>query len=347
LLVFVTSRPETPVRYGFIDIPKAAYQHFILHEIAKPIVDLDISVFIQHEFDGIRKRRPRLLPSEWPDGQSLERLVRKAGGLFIYAATVCRFIGDQKSCPQKRLNLVLEDSKDKGSSTEQLDLMYTKLLRYAVRVEDRTSPGEESLLQRFRQIVGSIVILFEAFTASALATLIDTQLYKVDQTVGSLSSVLSYHESEDIPIQLLHPSFRDFLLDNQRCNDPQFRIVGDNAHRDLLVRCLQLMSRHLKQDMCALKLPGTLTGEVDRSTVQSYLPHEVQYACRYWVDHLQLSNAGLRDGDSKSLHYRVHSFLKEHFLHWLEALGLMGEMSAGVLMVKTFNSILTVSDPKF
>jgi hypothetical protein len=72
---------------------------------------------------------------------------------------------------------------------------------------------------------------------------------------------------------------------------------------------------------------------------------EVQYACRYWVDHLQKSNVVLRDGESESLHNRVHTFLNEHCLHWLEALSLMGNLSEGVLMVKKLESILTVSGP--
>jgi len=341
LLAFVTSRPETPIRYGFVDIPKAAYQHFILHEIPNPIVDLDISVFLQHEFDRIRKRRRRL-PSGWPDEQSVQRLIRKAGGLFIYAAKVCRFT---ESSPQDRLSLVLDDSKEKGSSMEQLDLMYMKLLRYAVRVEGRVPPGEESPLERFRRIVGSIVILFEALTVSALASLLETQLDKVDQTVESLSSVLNYPESaEDIPIRLLHPSFRDFLLDNRRCDDLQFCVDRENAHGDLAVSCLQLLSRHLKQDICSLKLPGSLTSEVDPYTVQRCLPYEIRYACQYWVDHLQRSNVKLCDGEP--LHDRVHAFLNEHFLHWLEALSIIGNMPDGVLMVKALDSMITVSNPK-
>jgi hypothetical protein len=37
-------------------------------------------------------------------------------------------------------------------------------------------------------------------------------------------------------------------------------------------------------------------------------------------------------------------FLQQHFLHWLEALSLMGKMSEGVLMITALQSVLTVSD---
>jgi len=345
LQIFVTSRPETPIRYGFSSIPETAHRDFILHEISSQILDHDITAFLRHEFDRIR-RRCRYISREWPAEISLSSLVRKADGLFIFAATVCRFIGSKNSSPQERLTFVLEDSMEDGSPTKHLDLMYTKILQYALKGEGDEPREHQRLLQRFRQIVGSIVILFEALTPTALATLLDLNQWKVEQILESLSSVLSYYsESEDLRIRLLHPSFRDFLLDERRCDDLQLRIDGGDAHGDLAMNCLQLLSKHLKQDICSLKLAGSLASDVDRGVVNDRLPQEVQYACLNWVDHLQRSNAKLCDGES--LHDRVHTFFKEHFLHWLEALSLMKKLSDGVLMVKTSDSMLSVSDPTY
>ena len=363
LLVFLTSRPETPIRYGFDDIPKATHQDFILHSISHSIVDLDISVFFRHEFDKIRKRRR--LPREWPGEPNLHRLVQKADGLFIYAATVCRFIGYKDTVPQERLASVLRDSMEDQSSTKELDLIYTTVLRCAV-VEGRDPEIQKILLKRFRRIVGSIFILSDTLTAGALADLLGDKQRDVEETLESLSSVLDYSEN----IRLLHPSFRDFLLDNQRCNDANFRIDRNDVHKYLAASCLKLLSIRLTTDLCFLMLPGTLTNEVDPYTLQCCLPQEVRYACRYWVDHLQRSNAKLQgkrvhnflkerfrhwiDGQrnnielsaDEQLHNRVHTFLKEHFLHWFEALVLMGNVVDGILRLKTFNSMLTVSDVK-
>jgi hypothetical protein len=101
------------------------------------------------------------------------------------------------------------------------------------------------------------------------------------------------------------------------------------------------MSRSLRQDICSLKFPGTLNSDIAPETVQRFLPAEVQYACRYWVDHLQRSNVELCDGEP--LHDQVDTFMNEHFLHWLEALSLLGSMHDGILMVKAINSMLPVS----
>lgn len=233
-----------------------------------------------------------------------------------------------------------------GMPTKQLDLMYMKLLRYALVVDDDEPQTAKKLLQRFRQIVGAIVTLFESLTPGALATLLGIKPWKVERTLESLSSVLGYYsESQDLRIRVLHPSFRDFLLDKTRCDDSQFGIVGYSAHRDLAASCFDLMSGFLRQDICSLALPGSLTSEVDRCVIQRCLPQEVQYACRYWVDHLQRSNVILLD--CEPLYDRVHNFLREHLLHWLEALSLMGNLSEGVLLVRAMDSMLTVSDPTY
>jgi hypothetical protein len=75
------------------------------------------------------------------------------------------------------------------------------------------------------------------------------------------------------------------------------------------------MSTSLKQDVCGQQAPGTRVDNVGSSQIERYLPPEVRYACLYWIQHLQKSDAQLCDKD------QVHQFLQVHLLHWLEALG--------------------------
>jgi len=341
LKIFVTSRPETPIQLSFDDLSNDVHRDFALHAILNAVVDNDISVLLRHEFEGIRKRHG--LPAEWPDASCLRRLVQKAGGLFIFATTVCRFIGYKFDHPPDRLILVLEGDNENGTSMGQLDSMYTTLLRYAVTSSDG-EPGEEELLsRRFRRIIGSIVVLRDTLTAAALTELLCAKEWEVKQTLQSLGSVLRFSDGHGSPITLLHPSFRDFLLDSRRCQDPRFEIDATNTHRDIAVRCLELMSRSLRQDICSLKHPGTLTSDIAPETLQRFLPAEVRYACRYWVDHLQRCNVELCEG--QPLHNQVDVFMNEHFLHWLEALSLLGNMHDGILMVKAIDAMLPVSKP--
>jgi len=364
LRIFITSRPEIAIRHGFNDISEAAHRDFVLHNISKSIVGSDISLFLHHELAKTRKRRH--LPKEWPGEEIIGELVRRADGLFIYAATICRFIGQKDSDPNERLSFVLQERMNDGSPLKQLDSMYAALLRYAV-VENRDGETKERLLNRFRRVVGAIVVLADTLTAGALSELLRIVKWEVDETIDSLRAVLDDSDSGS-HIRLLHTSFRDFLLNSRRCPDHQFRIEKEKTHKDLVVDCFQIMSRHLKADICSLRLPGTLMSEVNRREVERYLPLEVQYACRYWMYHLQRSNVKFHH--RKPLYARVRTFVKEHFyqrdyvgpnenepllvlahtfftdhfLHWLEALSLIEKISEGVVMTKTFHSLLTVSD---
>ncbi|KAI9766575.1 MAG: hypothetical protein M1839_004873 [Geoglossum umbratile] len=331
LRVFITSRPETPIRFGFLDIPKAIHRDFLLHDVSAPIIERDISIFFYCELEITRKRWK--LPEQWPGEHKIKLLVQKAGGLFIYAATTCRYIQHRKDHPERRLALILEGDIPGQSPTGQLDTMYTQVLRGSV-IGDCEGQERAYLLERFRQIVGSIVILFDPLTANALAKLLHLEDWMVEVTLDSLRSISDFSDDQDSPIRLLHPSFRDFLLDKQRCSDAQFLIDRKEAHNNLFVNSLEFMSKNLRRDMCNLRLPGTFVTEVEKSKLEEYLPRDVQYACRYWVYHLQRGDINLYDN------CRVHIFLQKHFLHWLETLSLMGNMSDGVVMVRTLESML-------
>jgi hypothetical protein len=97
------------------------------------------------------------------------------------------------------------------------------------------------------------------------------------------------------------------------------------------------MSTSLKQDICGLSAPGVLVTDVKSSQVDELLPPEVQYACLYWVRHLQKSGEQLYNND------QVHQFLKVHLLHWLEA--LMRKVSEGIHAITSLESIALVSLP--
>ncbi|KAF3193802.1 hypothetical protein TWF225_009347 [Orbilia oligospora] len=80
------------------------------------------------------------------------------------------------------------------------------------------------------------------------------------------------------------------------------------------------MSKRLKKDICDLKLPGIFRSDVDESLIMEHLPTEIQYSCRYWVYHLERSRDKVKDSGI------VDVFLRQHTLHWVEAVSLSGEM---------------------
>jgi hypothetical protein len=98
------------------------------------------------------------------------------------------------------------------------------------------------------------------------------------------------------------------------------------------------MSANLKKDICDLRAPGAYAREVQIDRIEQCLPTDLQYACRYWVQHLRESEVQLEDNG------KVHIFLRDHLLHWLEALSLIRETSEGVLAILSLESMVRVSD---
>ncbi|KAF8536777.1 WD40-repeat-containing domain protein [Trichophaea hybrida] len=334
LKVFITSRPEMTIRLGFRDMPRTAHHDFVLHDISQSIIRQDISTLFRYELEYIRRKHD--IADGWPGEDTIELLSHRAQGLFIYAATACRFIGDWLWHPVDRLPLILKDDYIGQSHILALDAMYIGIMMHSMNFGYQNSHDEVRLRSEFRRIVGSIVILFDILPVTMLARLIDIPESTVRGRLRPLYSVLDVPETgkDQSPVRLLHPSFRDFLLDKERCTHHRIWIDEEKAHGDLFMRCLNIMSKHLHRDMCNLRLPGAPISEVENEVIVKYLPLDIQYACRYWVSHLKRSKMKLCDND------QVHSFLQENFLYWLEALSLIGKISDGVLMVRSLESIL-------
>ena len=328
--VLVTSRPETPIQLGFRALPGEAHEDVMLHTISSAIVQHDIGVFLRHEMNRLGESRS--LPLGWPGDGKLEVLTERSCGLFIYAATICRFVQDPKWLPAKRLDIVLQGDNDGQSPTQRLDEIYIQILQSSV-IGDCGEKERNILSQRFRDTVGPIVILFDSLSSVALTRLLPSLSEAINITLESLKSVVNVPEHQSLPIRLLHPSFRDFLLDRDRCIDSNFWIDSAKVHYDIAQQSLRLMSKTLKRNICYLPTPGTLRSEIDNTTVDQYLPDHIQYACQYWIDHLQKGKLSLHDST------QVYEFFQNHFLHWLEALSIIGKITEAILMINILQSI--------
>ena len=337
LRIFLTSRPEVSIYHGFSAMSKFTHQDCILHHISKDVIEHDILVFIQYEFERIRKKRGLL--SNWPDVEDINSLTRDSNGLFIYAATICRFV--DRRHPEKQLSIILQHMGPSPPTlrtppTQSLDEMYSQVLKSSIYINYDEEDREE-ILDLFKQTVGSIVILSDTLSTTALTSLLDLPIRDMDEISKQLQAVLDVPDALDLPIRLLHPSFRDFLLDKNRCSDLHFWVDERQAHRTLADDCIRLMSKSLKQDVCGQEAPGTLVADVESSRIEQCLPPEVRYACLYWIQHLQKSDAQLYDDG------HVHQFLQVHLLHWLEALGWMRKTSEGVLAILSLEALIPVS----
>ncbi|KAF7503299.1 hypothetical protein GJ744_004021 [Endocarpon pusillum] len=125
----------------------------------------------------------------------------------------------------------------------------------------------------------------------SLSSLLRIPQTQIECRLDALHSVLSVPSNSDMPVRLLHLSFREFLVDPKQQGKSPFWVDERSVHKKLASRCLEFMSspNGLRRDVCGFSKPGLLKEEMDDAVIAGSLPPELQYACRYWVHYLRRS----------------------------------------------------------
>ncbi|KAG4259133.1 hypothetical protein FPRO03_13068 [Fusarium proliferatum] len=279
---------------------------------------------------------------------TIRELRDKADGLFIYAATACRFLDaedfDDEEARQERLDLILESTPGSGESGDndsdvddweaespknKIDEIYRKVLSFPDR--EKMSPRtKQRMYNDLCMILGFLVVLFKPAAIPALKKFLPSLAQSLDRLLKKLHAIVSVPWNESAPLELVHQSFRDFILSRRRSKKLNFQVQESKMHKEAFVRCLDIMSSELHEDICELRLPGIQQSEIPQDRVTEKIQQHLRYACRYWVDHL----SKLSDGDRRSVGLvdggNVLKFLETHFLHWLEAMVLVEDTASAV-----------------
>ncbi|KAJ5961138.1 NACHT and WD40 domain protein [Penicillium vulpinum] len=306
--VFLTSRPEMTNRLEFFKRVNIDYMYGLVSEIPEDVTAHDILLFLKHRLAQIGKERS--LSVGWPGEIKTQQLLKVSGPLFIFAATICRIISDPQRDPTDSLENILTCQGKSGSLDGTYLPVFSRLLL------DQNGKQKKQITREFQDIVGTIIILESPLSVISISALLGMSEHVIKLRLRSLNSVLSIPQDEIMPIRLFHTSFRDFLLDPQTCEKTSFAIDGKLSHSKLAIRCLSLCSS-LQKNICGLEHDGTQRSEIDPSRISHCFPPEVQYSCRFWAYHFT-------QGDDPETLDNVFAFLQTHFLHWMEAMGIMG-----------------------
>ncbi|KAL4813122.1 hypothetical protein BDW67DRAFT_168863 [Aspergillus spinulosporus] len=318
--IFVTSRPELPINLGFLEIPDHEYQDLALHEIPEEVTEHDIRLFLQDQFAKIK--RNKYISQDWPGDDIFENLVTMSVPLFISAATICRYIENSKLEPKSRLAELLADQARYAS---KMDKTYLPVLTQLLHDQESDDLEQQQLLQEFQEIIGVIVLLAVPLSINALSRLLGIGADKISNRLVTFQSVLSIPGDRDRPVRILHLSFRDFLVRSRT----KFHVDERQRHKDIVKSCFQTMRSHLRKDICNLAHPGMRRADVEDQAIRQYLPPELKYSCRYWTQHFKQSQPLSLSSDIED----VRLFLQKHFLHWVEAMSLLGLISEVVHML--------------
>lgn len=266
LRVPLSSRPDLPIRLGFLKITGDDHRDFVLHDIPLEVIKHDISLFFDYRLREIRTERS--LPLDWPGVEGFQELVALSIPLFIFAATIYRIFEEPDWDPIDSLTKVLTRQNDQS----KLDRTYLPILD---RLLDRQRENYKAkLVSEFQQIIGTIVILESPLSVPSLAKLLDLPERLIRLRLDPLHSVLRVPDNDTGAVRLFHTSFRDFLLDPETQEKTLLGINETAMHYRLAKQCL-LTCQNLRKNTCGLPSDGTERTKIDRQTIESNLPLEL------------------------------------------------------------------------
>jgi hypothetical protein len=218
----------------------------------------------------------------------------------------------------------LIDELCRSPTLRHLDTLYAHVLSTC------SSGGRQSN----GSILSALIILGERTTPALLAALFELPLNEVTTSLQTfVDARLLTTESpmelitENKTLRVGHPSLRDYVVNPLRCLMKNYLFDPAEDHRKILDRCLWLLNKHLRPDICDIRDPGLANADIRDlpSRIARSLPDAVRYACVYWPVHL-VSSGPL----SEIVSVALLDFCMDHLLHWLEVLSLLGELASAI-----------------
>ncbi|CUA73480.1 putative WD repeat-containing protein all2124 [Nostoc sp, PCC 7120] [Rhizoctonia solani] len=312
----ISSRPEYHIRDR---IGRSVQKTQVtLHELEERIVKADIETYLRAEV---------VLLSIPLTGGQLEALVERAGVLFIYAATVIRYITDGD--PLERLDTVLrapDPRQEPSNKSKEIDRLYEAVLASAFG----NSRLERIDKQRMELVLHTVVCAQEPLTIEALSGLLELSSTQVIAALRPLWSVLHIPgQNASDQVNILHASFPDYMLDPTRSG--QFTCNAELHHGKLAQLCFRRIGRNIPQfNICGLESSYQLDEDIpdldDR--VKKVISKDLLYACQYWAAHLCLGEKS----DERAM--ELHDFLSKRLLFWMEVLNLTKRVEKSIRLVE-------------
>ncbi|KAF5358410.1 hypothetical protein D9756_001296 [Leucocoprinus leucothites] len=267
LIWLICSRREAHLRYIFSRIHECGQVELLMDADCKD----DVSRFVREGLASIRDEYEDLTPSAWPPEEQVEEVLKAASGLFVFASTALKFVGDTYHAnPVNRLTVLVSFLKhlEGGTSIQNplaaLDSLYARVL----------TDIPVDVIPTTLRILGHLIFFPRSSDRSVMDSaqamcnflrLDQSTFYGALRRIHSVVEVPRAENACDSGLIFYHASFQDFLLDIA-CSG-KFFIEEQKAMVDIAASCLfwhEVCSRHLYQ------ADGQLTDDPPR---HEDLPH--------------------------------------------------------------------------
>ncbi|KAL7933498.1 WD40-repeat-containing domain protein [Trichoderma chlorosporum] len=260
-------------------------------------------------------------------------LSKNANDTFLWVALVCQNL---EKYSRWKVLAKLE------SFPPGLDSLYDRMMAQILNLEDE---GDSSLC---KEILAVIMSVYRPITLQELGCLVEIR-QELSVNLNYLEDIVvlcgSFLNIRGATIYLIHQSAKDHLSRNEDVIFPSSR---KDVHHSIFSLSLQAMNNVLKKNIHALPWFGLLPQDTIFMSDTDPLA-AVRYSCVHWVDHLREGCSGEANG----LHRNdleddgvVYAFLRKHLLHWIEALGILQQVSAGVISITVLKGLVATYSSK-
>ncbi|KIJ22773.1 hypothetical protein M422DRAFT_39932, partial [Sphaerobolus stellatus SS14] len=203
--IIFASRPEPYITATFNQLQNVEIMRISLQDWE---TKTDVYKYLKTELSRVHVDKGIRI-SSWPSEDDLQTLVEKSEGIFIYASTLIKFIGDRNCNSMVRLQDVMK-------SHNGLDSLCTQVLVSAKEHDD------------FQCVLGFIMFLRQPFSPKQLAQFLQLSAYSrfpewstngIRFALRGSSSILLIPDGDDYAIRPFHASLQDFLKDKSRSGE--------------------------------------------------------------------------------------------------------------------------------
>ncbi|GLA03805.1 hypothetical protein AnigIFM60653_003820 [Aspergillus niger] len=304
---FITSRP-------LLEIPDSRPGTVLQYHRLLTLDDQNLIPWINAYIDRkVQAIRDKAKNQERVD-RIKDQLHERASNTYIWVSLV---FGEIENAPEARWQKIIEHTPSK------LTDLYSSLLRQLPWPECKTVLSVAMVARR-------PLSLWEVEQLTGMET-------GVNAGRDYVTACRSFLTIRGETAYFIHQSAQDWLLLNQhqlRDGSPQDPGVFEKRiHREIFENSLKGMMGTLKENIYQLPHYGVVSEEVETPSQDPLAA--IRYSCQYWAYHL-------KESELMSC-IDMFGFLRQHLLHWLEALALMRVIPETVGIIDMLLSIPAVT----
>ncbi|KAK7033622.1 hypothetical protein VNI00_012621 [Paramarasmius palmivorus] len=297
-IILLCSRPEPQIRHGF------NHHGFIGHLEVFDVnsldsVNRDIRRYLVDNFATLRTKYRHALgqgKSTWPGEDVVGKLVARADGQFIFAATVIKYLDVDDEPPQDRLDTILRIHVVQGESPySPLDMLYHQVLS-SCHKWDKVQPLLRLLVTPHHTLI-NLTPYDEYLNKSnpeppfkqwrsfeTLALLLNFQVHEVSTLLIRLHSVLRIPEgiNQEQDILFAHATFPEFLADLNRSGNFHAPAMSESEYCEFVAtRLLRTLVAFIPSYPLYYSQPFNMAKSSWAQELQS-ANWFVRFACQSW-----------------------------------------------------------------